>query len=74
MAKMEGALPDFLRKRKIYAQFVVYLHATYNHVTTRAFFKSHTDRNALRVAFDWTKTDEGFVYWQKINSEWQDSQ
>ena len=73
MARMEGALPDFLRKHKVYAIFVSNLRRQYmRSFTTRDYFSKFTGESAVRIAFDWTKADEGWKFWEDIDALWRE--
>ena len=72
MARMTGALPDFLRKRELYKQFIRNLKMTYPKIKTRYYFSKYVGSSAIKIAFDWTKTPEGHRFWEKIDAEWRE--
>ena len=74
MARMAGALPDFLRKHKIYKQFVSNLKMTYPKLTSRYYFSKYMGASAIKIAFDWARTDEGWAYWEDIDALWRNRQ
>ncbi len=69
----------FLRRNKAYDKYLHYLNKSRGKsggiefvVSTFAFYNHYKGGSLITGAFSWDATDNGYEYWNKLNSKWVD--
>ena len=63
---------NFLNDNNAEAFFIVNLSKYEKHGSIRKYFnKIKEEENALTIAFPWTVTDQGEIYWRDLSLKWR---